>query len=489
MTKQPIDWSVPQRQSAAAVFIVMIKVLLRIVKIGWPFLLLYFFRSSSRKSETWELAGLAISGLAVIGALAELLFFRFSIVNNELVIKSGIVVRNTIVLPLGRIQAVHIERTWLHKLFHSARLSFDSAGSEKVEIRINAVELTKAEALKDFIMGFRRPGEEPGPVPQAQTILTLGTKDLLKLSLSANHLEAFFLLLTFGFSVADDLGKVMGEPRGFREWLMHFARGSSGRALLIFSVGILLISMVVSVARVLLLYLDFTISRSDSAFHIRSGLINEKEKLVPFRKVQFISWRASWLRHKMKLYLLNFHAVGSDEVKRKQQVKVPITRPAFIPLLAQHYHVLLPVETLKPLHIHRSYVFRKTLLAGLLPALVLAGGSFPFIGLYAFFFLALLPLVAIASWLYRKKFRLWATPTALQIRSGRFGLAEVILKWNNIQTIGLQQSPYQRSRELATLKLRTAGGTIAIPYIGHAEALRILNYALYKVESSGEPWL
>lgn len=488
MKESTIDWSVPQRQSPAAVFIVLFKALLSILKFAWPLLLVYIFHFPSKRTDTWELVVLAVSGLTVISALLGLLFFWFSIVNNELVIKKGIFVRNTIVLPLRKIQAVHIDRTWLHKLFNTAQVSFDSAGSEKMEIKLSAVELKKAEALKEFIAGSGQPVAERSLNMPGNTILSLDTKDLLKLSISANHLEAFSLLLVFALSVVDNIEKALGGTRDLSKWSLEFAQGHTGSLLLVLIAGVLVISIAISVGRILLLYLDFRVTRSEKGLHVHSGMINAKEKLVPFRKIQFISWKANWLRHKMKLYLMNFHTTGSDEVKQKQQVKVPVTRSEFIPRLVQYYHALLPLAALTPLRVQRAYIFRKVLFAVIAGA-VLSGAGFLFFRYHALFFLLLIPLTALHSWLFRRKFRLWAHTGALQVKKGIYGVEELILKWNNIQTVRLQQSLYQQRKQLATVKLYTAGGIIVIPYIMHGQAMAIVNYALYKIESDTDPWM
>lgn len=486
MTEQTIDWSVPRRQSPAAVFIVIVKVLISVIKFAWPLLLLYIARSSSNKETNWGWVVIAISAFAIVGALIELIFFRFSIVNEELIIKSGLFVKKTMVLPLEKIQAVHIERTWMHKIFNAAKVSFDSAGTEKMEIKISAIEFGKAESLKQFITGSRTPVSEQST---DDTILSLDTKDLLKLSISANHLEAFFILLTFGFSAFDNLEKITGETKGFWQWLVEFSQSRSGDILLILAAGVLLVSIIISVLRVVLLYLDFRISRSEKGFRIHTGMINVKEKLVPFRKIQFISWKANWLRHKMRMYLLNFHATGGDMMKNKQQVKVPITKTEFIPRIVAYYHSLLPVHELNPLRVHPVYILRKILFAGFLPALILVAIGFIFLNYYALYILLIIPITALQSWLFQKKFRLWADAEALQVKKGVYGVEELILKWNNIQKATLLQSIYQRRKQLATMKIYTAGGIIVIPYITYPQAMQIMNYALYKVEKENPSWM
>jgi putative membrane protein len=485
MKEQTFDWSVPQRQSPAAVFIVIAKAIMGLLKFLWPALLLYFFRSTTGKADKWEIILLLISGLTIVGALLDLLFFRFSVVNQELVIRKGFLMKKTLVLPLEKIQAVHIDKTWLHNVFNSAQVSFDSAGSEKMEIKISAISLQKAEALKAFISG-RSEASRPEPDP---VILSLELNDLMKLSFSANHLEAFMLLLAFGLSTFDNVEKLMGErTEGFWQWLNETTANSSAKLITFLVIAVLIISIVISVIRVLLVYMDFRVSRSEKGLHIRSGMINVKEKFVPFRKIQYVSWKANWVREKMNFYLMNFHSIGGV-VRERQSIKVPVTRNEFIPMLVQHYHALLPTSEMVPLRVHTSYIARKTLVQGFIPAVLMGSLMYFSISLYALWFLLLIPLVAFQSWLFQRKFRLWANDEVLQIKKGVYGKEELILQWNKIQKVAHRQSIYQQRNGLATLRLFTAGGTVEIPFIGDRQAMRIMNYALYKTESSGDSWM
>lgn len=482
MKEQAVDWSLPQRQSPSAIFIAMVKVLIQILKVAWPIILLYFFRASSKKEDNIDVYLSLIGGITVIGALIQYFFFRFSIVNNELTIKEGLLFKKTTVLPLNKIQAVHIDRSWLHNLFNCGQVSFDSAGSEKIEIKIHAIKIEKAEALKAFITGA---GFHSGPMVKKQkddSILHLGMRDLFKLCLSANHLEAFFILLAFVLSVFSDIEQFAGGSKGFWQWMVEFLGDRSTQMVLVLIIVVLLLSIMISMVRILFLYADFHISRSEKGFHIRTGMINVKEKLVPYNKVQFISWKANLVRLKLKLYLLNFRSIGAGHVKHKQEIKVPVTRDAFIPLLVQFYHDPLPVGELVSMRIHRTYIFRKTLFAGILPAAILSGAAYFIINQYALFFLLLIPLVAFQSWLFYRKFRMWANDDAIQVKKGIYGLEELILKWNNIQMARIFQSPYQRQKKLASVKIYTAGGTVSIPYITLGQAMELVNYGLYKME-------
>src|SRR5215213_3168117 len=135
MNSPQIDWSVPQRQSWAALLIILFKVIARLLKIFWVFLLYFFFRNKAGQFDFFEMAVVGLSILSLAGSVLEFIYFRFFIQDNDLVIKSGFISKKTVTIPLNKIQAVHMEQTWLHNLLNAARLSFDSAGSEKIEVK------------------------------------------------------------------------------------------------------------------------------------------------------------------------------------------------------------------------------------------------------------------------------------------------------------------------------------------------------------------
>ena len=188
MNSRQIDWSVPQRQSWAALFIILFKVIARLLKIFWVLLLYFFFKNKSGQFDVFEIAVVGLSIVTLVGSVLEFIYFRFHIQENDLIIRSGFISKSTVTIPLNKIQAVHIEQTWLHNLLNAARLSFDSAGSEKIEVKIDAINAKEAEDFKRFIL-HAKPQDELQTAPQEELLIDLNLKDILKLSISANHVE------------------------------------------------------------------------------------------------------------------------------------------------------------------------------------------------------------------------------------------------------------------------------------------------------------
>ncbi len=488
MSKPAPDWSKYQRQSPAALLLLLYKALISLLKFLWPLLLLMIIRKRSPGSrmDNYEVIALVVSGLSLARSAFEYFNFRFSVISNELVIKKGFLTKRTITLPLEKIQAVHAEQTWLHSLLNVTRLSFDSAGSEKMEVKIEALDKFRSAALKEFILGQRTGIHSPPEAIQQSRedlLISLSGRDLLRLSLSANHLKAFLLLLVFISSTLETVGVSDQEYSGVLKWLGDSFQPDTFKLFLFLALAALVIGVGISVITVILTYADFLISKTDKGFRIKSGLINKKEKFVPFRKIQFISWKANWIRKKLGISLLQMHATGTDHFQNKMQVKVPITRDTFIPVLLEYYHSLLPVKEIEAVRIQKAYVGRKTLLLGIIPAILGAIILYFYFREKALFILLWIVLIWVWHGLFQRKFRLWPGQDAFQVSKGIFGRDELVLQWDKIQTIQLQQSLYQQQHSLATLVVRTAGGSVTLPYITLLQAREIQNYALFKMES------
>lgn len=478
------DWSVFRRQPGSAVLVVLHKVLVQLIRTLWPLLLVMIF--NTRKDDSWrtETIALVFSLLVFLYSLLEYWFFRFSIPAGELVVKKGVFVKRTIVLPLNRIQAVHIDQNWLHRLLNLSQVSFDSPGSKNAEVKF-AMHREGAEALRNFILGE---GIAPSTGTSAEKLIsppfyTMQPYDLLKMGLSANHLEAFFILLAFGVSVLDDIESSLGkEYEGTLKWLSDQASSNAVSSAILFGVVVLVISIIASFVLIVLRYANFRISRTERGFQVQSGLINMKEKLVPFRKIQYISWKANWIRKQLGFYLLQFHSIGTMETRRKWEIKVPVTNVEFLPKLLQHYHHALPADG-PSIKIHPAYIGRRFLFRGVIPALVVTGFAYLNFGPDGFWALLWIPLVLLTSWLFQKKFRLLLHPGVIQVHRAIFGKEEILLTWNRVQSVKIIQGIYQRQKGLATVLLYTAGGVIRIPFISLDHANQLQNYALFKVES------
>jgi putative membrane protein len=486
--QQEFNWEKPQRQPLAGLVIVFIKTIWEVLKRVWPIVLLMLLRNKAGRFDTFELMASLFAGLTVISSLIKFFFFRFYILNDELIVKKGWLKKELVVVPLLKIQTVNIEESFLHNMLGIVKLSVDTAGSSNTEITIDALSRPMAKALQAQLDAKEiiTTGNDAVQAPVSVPILSLSGKDLLKLSLSANHVEAFFILLSFGYGIYDNLRKINEG---------YIARATDlvpQNSFLIGSVlvgAILVITVIISTIRICLKFYGLSVGRTPSGFYIKAGLTNVKEKLVAFQKIQFISWRANWIRKQFGLWILEYKIAGADEIKNKMKVEVPVTRYSYIPALVDHYHTIPQTTALKYIQINPSYFRRRFLLFGLLPAFLLISVTSQWWGYGSLFFLALPLLIGLKSFLLQKRFKLYANEDLVYIDKSAFGTERILLKWFKLQSVVLKQSLYQQRKSLATVVLFTAGGSISIPYISLEAAWEIVNYSAYQVEHENKAWM
>ena len=481
-----INWSQPQRQPLSGLLVALLKSFGQVLKGTWPFILLALFRGEQKEFDKYDAILLLAAAIVFISSLGSYLFFRFYIEGDELIIKKGWLKKKVLTIPLQKIQAVHIEQSPLHQLLNIVKLSADTAGSNDTEVTIDALRKPMAEALRERLSYHKEETVEGAAVPQKESLFTLADSDLLKLALSANHLEAFFILLSAAFGAFENLKTVNAEwVDGAAGWLPE----GSLPVFLFLILSVLVITLLISTTRIFFKFYGFTAFYTPSGMQLKSGLASTRERFVAFNKIQFISWRANWIRRRLGLWLLQYHTAGGDDVKEAVKAEVPVTQKSFISLLVQPYHALPDTTGITAVRIHSSYVLRRTLMIGLIPAFILMAAT-----VYWWHYNALLWLLwpgwmALCAWRFQRKFRLWVYDDVLYISRGVWGVEKVLLKWRALQATAFTQSIYQRNKGLANLHLYTAAGTLVIPFIDVATALPLMNYGLYKVEKEMETFI
>ena len=211
--------------------------------------------------------------------------------------------------------------------------------------------------------------------------------------------------------------------------------------------------------------------------------------IIPPKKIQFISWKANWIRKPFGLWMLEYHVAGANETSKNLKVQLPVTQAAYIPLLVRDYHDLPQITNQINIRIHPSFTVRRLLIVGLLPSLFILPVLWSFLNANALFFLFYPAMIFIVARCTQWKFRLWAFEDVCYIKKGVFGEERVLIEWRKLQSIQIRQSIYQRRKNLASVDIQTAGGNIAVHFIPLTAARQVVNFALYKTEAANKSWL
>lgn len=479
-----IHWEEPQRQSPAAIFIILLKTAVALLKAFWPALIVILLRKKENENSNFVLyVILGFALLTIITAILNYLFYTFHVKENNLVIHSGFFKRKVTTLPLQNIVAVHLEQSVWQRLLKVMKVKIDSAGSEKVEAKIDALAIHKAAALREHLLNEVR-GEVHSEVEQKEGY-RLSAADLFRLSITSNHLEAFFILLAVGINLVDDLEEALGID-GWKiagEYAGETAVG--GITLLIFAVAI--ISLFISTGRTLLRYFDFSLTRMPQGWKVQYGLLNKVQQVVPFQKVQLLSWRANLLRRKLDLWVLKVHSAGHTETRSKQHIGFPVTSEKDVWQLVSFY--LEPPEHIEEgERISALYSRRKTLLAAFPFSIILAAAGYLWAGYPGLAGILVLPLMAWYFHRWQMNYRYRYDESGIQLRSGVWGRRYSVLAWKKIQHVEIRRSLYQKRKGLSNIIFYTAGGNLRIPFLNEADAALLSDRVLYYVERDRERW-
>jgi len=116
---------------------------------------------------------------------------------------------------------------------------------------------------------------------------------------------------------------------------------------------------------------------------------------------------------------------------------------------------------------------------------------------YAFYFnwvsgvgiFLLLLIFIFLSILKVKKSSIGINSTFINVRSGSIETIHKLIEIHKLQSVKLSRNIFQQYNGHADLILETASGSLNVEYLKVEEARKILNYLIYKVESTNKDWI
>ena len=463
----------------------------------------------------WGGAGLA----AWFGVAATLRFwfFRYSLEEDRVRIRQGVLKKTELDVQFDRIQGVHVEQSLIFRLLGLVTVGFDTAGSTQQEGKLPAVSPGFATALRTRIEQARK--AQPG-VPSAfgdaaasdagataeesEPLVRLGAADMVRIGLADRSVLAGLAFVPLALQAFNNT---------FREWtktrLEHMATEFQeldllAAGLVVAGVLTLVLALVfaVTICSAFLRYHDFTLFAAGSGnvrFRSVRGLFTRKETAVERAKIQQLHLSQGLLFRRFgRFHLRALPAAsgpaagpdaGADKVLHVPALATEAVRPLADKVFAAEGERLglLPTEGAFA-RISPAYIDARLRAVGVAPALVAPAALYPYFGAASFWCLAWLPLAALVVWQLWRRHGYMHTDDALSKRGGLLGFTIDAFVFRKVQAVLVRQSPLQRRRNLATLYVALASGAVKVPYIDYAAACRLRDYMLYKVESSRGPW-
>lgn len=426
-------------------------------------------------------------------------FFRFQLSEDSILIRQGIVKKKQLDIKFDRIQGINTRQNVVYRYFGLVTVSFDTAGSAGDEGNIPAVTREFADLLRAKIGKAHKDDDEfvATPIADIDALLSLSSRDIVRIGLADRRALIILAALSPLIERVDDnvykiaadyVDDVIGSA-----WQTSIAAG----AVIGTSAAIVVIVLLalISIAAAFLRYQNFQLFLDGDTLRSRGGLLTRHEVSMNIGKIQTLRLEQGVVMRWFDRYRLSGRQARSSHKQGKgKNFSIPLVTAAQANhlreiLLAPEGDDLVQIPTSPEfIPISPLYMRKRFLLIGLLPTVIAIALLWKALGGASLIFLLWLLVSGLLIYQSWRRGGYHCSDEGFVRRSGLFGYRCVALLYRKIQRVTVTQSRYQRRKNLASLRVYMASGSVRIPYIGHETAKRLRDYILYKVESSRQAW-
>lgn len=270
------------------------------------------------------LAALLIVPLVLVVAGYEYLYwqnYEFYFEGDELKIESGVITKNSLDIPVRRIQDIDTTQGVLPRLFEVVQVDVQTAGGDTSSTSLRYLEESQAEQVKQRLRELkdRREGtdEGSGATRPAETFYDIGDS-LLTYSLVRSVPAAVgtgILVAAGGIGVAAYLASTTSQ-------MVAFAALAVGAA-------VLLSALVFGIGFVggYLQYYDFRVERRDGVFEYERGLVSKQGGSIPKEKIQHVEITENFLMRYLGYATLKVETAGYTQTTETGTTSTTVLMP------------------------------------------------------------------------------------------------------------------------------------------------------------------
>lgn len=443
--------------------------------------ILIFGRRGDNMYELWGLVGV---GVLVLVSLWQYFTYRYGVVGEALVVRSGLLERSLRVIPFARIHNVALQQNLLHRAFGVAEVRLESAGGQKPEAEMRVLKLDDALALERLI---RRRGQngavatdsasEPAP-----PLLRLSTGEVVRLGLISNRgmvvvAAAFAAFFQFGGGDAVEDYAEAGVQNAVG-WAGNNGFGTAEYALGAALLLIVLLAFVrlLSVALALLQFHGFTLSEHGRRLTVERGLLARWRTSASRRRIQAWTLREGLLHRLFRRRSLEVDTAVSEDGQQQRALRelAPVATPAACDALIAH---LLPKAGWPALAWQAvpGVAWWRLFLPGLPITLLLTAVLCWRFGGWGALLLLWLPCSAFKARQHARRIGYAVADELVAVREGWWSRHWRFAEVDKLQALQLVRSPVDRWCGTVSLRLDTAGAASMAPplrirFLSEAEA-------------------
>lgn len=451
--------SKPKRLHPISLLIFTYESIKQIIFLLIIFLLIIFILGFSRISSIAWLIVIVVA-LVIINLIWDIMdyfMFTYQILESEVVIRSGVLVKKVNHVPFDRIQNITTNQWFFLKPFGLEELEIETAGqSNKAEVELKAVPDTLKKEID--LLRYKK-GTTINNAQTEENVYTISWPDLWKFSLtSPAYFSALLAVLALYGKVKDAIKQNVYQNIADRMTHLGFL------ILIIVSLIVLFVFYLGSVAILILKYYHFQLLENDGRLQITRGLFQIRKTVISIKRIQTVIVKQPLLRtflgiSTIQLVIISNSKEGETE---KDIVIMPVIATKKVGEFLQQFLPQIPVKEIEPKLNKWTYYYElrnATLWA--IPTL----GCLIWIGYSNFWFIIMiiilgLFLLFVPAFLSAKRSKVqYVNKEFLMLQNNKFMIKQVIyIPKSRIQYIEKRSSIWLEQKSIASLLIYIRSG-------------------------------
>jgi len=420
-------------------------------------------------------------------AVGRYFWFSYRFDPHELVVRSGLIVRNERHIPYARIQNLDAVQNLLHRVLGVVDVRIDTGSGADTDARLSVVTWQAYADMRRRVFEGREPaadlpeGREAGPA--AHELLHLSPRDLATFGLIENRgsiVIAGLMGLLWEAGIGERLvEQYAGETVAAGGPLSDLVTGAGGalwpRLAIAAAViiGILVLIRVLSIALVFVRLYGFRVVRAGEDLRTEYGFFTRVSATIPLRRVQTLTVSNGVLHRLFGRSSIRVDTAGGEGrhggTSRRESLAPVIRRED----VATFVHEVLPELDLTSVRWRPAAAgaFKRELRRRAVVAALVSMATAYFWQWWALaLFAALAAWGALAASRYVAHLGWAVVDGAVLYRSGWLSRHMTVARFTRIQSVEMWQSPFDRRWSMARVGVDTAGANagshrVQVPYL------------------------
>lgn len=494
------DFSKPQRQNFRGILVIFFMDLIKRIKQNiYAFLPLL---SSNIRENYWQFIVLGLVVLLILQLLysyKSYLNFKFHIKDGRFFLRHGVFKFTDVDIAFDRIQNININQNLIQQMLNVVGFEIETAGQGKAEITIKALSRKDATELKRILLEnitnqISKPESEDSSAKsstQSEVLFHLNFKRLLKVGVSSNYLKGLGLVFVFFATLFQYIEDILSNFYGIDVGETYVNKipetvGYIGA----FVIFIITAAFLVTVASSVIKYFELKITKSNKQYEVDYGLFKRVNQVIKKNKTQVFEVEQNPIKDFFGIKNIFISQASSEELNNKKKIGI---------VGVTNDEINIMFQSLFDLPFNQNFVIRSSsmrlMFRLMLRYFILSVG----IGLAVYFwqhlfislivFLMLITVFSFIAYKTVKKSYIGVNDNLIKIHSGSIHTNMKYIATHKIQSLALKRNWFQQHNLHADLIIYTASGGEQISYLKYDEALKIINFLSFKVESSQLSWI